>query len=378
MKYIGLFTLFILALKLSTAVSFFQDTPPDYISSRVDRKQKVPLPKGKFFLIQNNQSGKCIDSSSDDVKLVTCDKLNPNQKWKIERNPKKDNPWIIITNSLGKRLDNKNGSQEKGNRYWKYDINWTPAQSFKLEIDEDDNILINEGSKLCLDSKDDYLIQEECKRNNNQKWTFIKIKTERQSNNEKSNDNGKDKTPTLGKNENRPRDSSGKISRVNNQDGSSGKGQNSKDNKKEDKKGNKRGNKKRFQGYYQIRNSDGKCIEDTMADQKMRFGSCNVYEDGFYFKMTRNKNNKAYYIYSALGNMINYQDGTLMSRLFKKEEKQLFKIKTSKKEGLFRIKTLDKNCLTNQQGNLILSPCKKSDDTQYFQLFSYQRLRKEK
>jgi hypothetical protein len=361
MKFLSFFMLFIMALKLSTGLSFFQ---PDNLSSRIDKLNKVSLPKGKFFLIQNNLSGKCLDSTSEDVKLITCDKLNANQKWKIQINSKKDNPWMVITNSLGKRLNNKNSSKEKGNKFSANEINWTSAQSFKIEKDDDDSIFINEESKLCLDLQDDNLVQEECNRNNSQKWTLIRIKipSPKPVNNDDSKNNGnkKDNVAVDGKEQSA---NPGIRNRV------SGKGS-------ENSKNSQKSHKRRFSGYYQIRNSDGKCVEDTMTDQKMRFGSCNVYEDGFYFKFTRNKKDKAFYISSALGNVINYQDGNLVSKIFKEGEKQTFKIKASQNEGLYKIKSLDKTCLTNQQGNLILSPCQKEDGTQFFELFSYKRIHK--
>ena len=69
MKYQSLFILFLFVLKLSNGfslsnlkekINLLQNKkdvrPPDHIASRVDKKYKVTMPKGKFFLIQNNLS----------------------------------------------------------------------------------------------------------------------------------------------------------------------------------------------------------------------------------------------------------------------------------------------------------------------------------
>ena len=383
MKYHGLFILALIALQLNFTLASLNLNErkssqndkkiklPDHLESKVNKQHQVRLPNGEFFLIQNNQSGKCLDSSSGDMRQSQCEKLNPYQKWKIETNPQKGNPWVTITNALGKRVDNKSGSMKSGNKYWVYEVNWSPAQSFKVEQDEEESILINESSKLCLDIKGDDVVQDECNRATNQKWTFIKIQAEAKRNIAESNKNSGSKGNNHPSRTN-PQRNQGQTGNNNSNSNSSKKTPNNIPSSSSNKP-----RKKRFSGFFQIRNLEGKCFEDTLTGQKIRLGSCNVYEDGFFFRFKRNKNDKTFYIISALGNVLNYQDGVLTSKLFKKGERQKFRLK-QRKSGGFKIKTDNERCLTTENGDILLSPCTKQRSSQRFEIFSYRRIFRQK
>jgi len=288
-----------------------------------------------WVTIKSLHSQKCLSVAQGTIKQFTCNPNDNAMRWKIKIS-QKGAPWITLESANGKVLDNQWGSTNKKTKYWSYDRNGTPAQNFKIQKSSQGHwYLQNERSNLCLDvmdwSKQDggELIQWDCLSNQaNQNWIIEAVpedKKLRTDNNNLQNPQHHHKQGEL-------------------------------DN-----------------GYFQIRNGAEKCLKDNGVGLPISFSDCNDKDDGLFFQFKKSRNGRAYYVVSALGNSISYSSGKLLSAVLKQDKSQKFRISEKADSGIFKFKTLGKQCISTEN-SLSLTPCKKKTASQRLALYAYTKI----
>lgn len=368
MKYLAVFTIALVALSLSNGFEF---------NNNNNNNQIAGLVVNEWVTIKSLNSQKCLSVAQGTIKQFGCNSNDNNQKWKIEVNTQKGAPWVTVANANGKVLDNQMGSTNKMTKYWSHVRNGTPAQNFKIQKSPQGHwFLRNERSNLCLDlmnwGKNDggELIQWDCLSNQaNQNWIIERISTLKEA--PKNNNSGK----RIGtENQQKPSTNNGQNNAQNNQqkpltnNGQNNYVPNQGQNNKHHHQAGELDN-----GYFQIKNPAEKCLKDVGVGLPLSFSDCNDVDDGIFFKFKRSKKDKAYYIFSALGNSVSYKSGSLLSAFLKQDKSQKFRITEKNDSGIFKFKTLEKKCITSENG-LSLTPCKKKTPSQRLALYAFTKI----
>jgi hypothetical protein len=309
------------------------------------------LPPKSFVTIKSQHSEKCLSNAEENIKQFSCNTKDKSQLWKIKVHPKFGAPWVIIKNYNGKFLENIDGSVEKKTLFSTKDRNDSEAQTFLMKKTEKGNWSFeNQKSKFCLDvldwNKNDGgdIIQWDCLTNQaNQNYIIEKVTIE---------------TPSDNKNEEASRTSGVRDTLVS----------------QADRKIHHHQEGELDNGFFQIRNHEDQCLQDTGIGLPLQFAKCDDIKDGFFFQFKKGHKGMGYHIISAKGNSVAHKSGKLFSLSLKHQKTQKFKIVEKNGDGIFKIKTLKKKrCLSIKDG-ISLKKCKKGSKNQRFIFYAYNKV----
>lgn len=328
--YLTFFILFIIVLCLAYGeeTSRKKNLGKAQSESEMTKSEATSTLSEGYYKLKSLKSNRCIEksNSNDEVIQSDCVTGRTGQSFHLQVNPRKGGNWFILKHvDTGKLLDLQWGSTQQGAKYWLYSQNWTPAQNFQIYKGDAGNWLLkNERSDQCLSNGNNMnsgagVIQWGCHGQLDQQWEFVPVQ---QPNNAVQSQQS----------------TSTNSLQLDN-------------------------------SWFQIINSEGRCLYDPQNGQEVKFSDCNDTNDGLFFKFSKSKGGKSYRIVSAKGNSLSFKNGGLTSAFFKTDDFQKFVLR--EKNGKFKIRTKDRKCINNVAR---LVNCESGNASQRFRLSAYEKL----